>query len=652
MSPSAPSAVPRDAGSGGVEVATGAPAVVTAREAEYEQRAERAAATARALGVRSRRVANLRGLAFAIFAAAAITLLLGRGSTTLAVVGLVGLVGFLGLALRHWRILEAEDEALRWVRVNRDAARRAGGRWRELPEDGGRFADPAHPYAADLDVFGPGSLFQRISVAHTRFGQDALARLLTGPSEPAAIAARQAAVQALAPELDLRQRLEALALAVVEPPPSRVDEAADRAARTPRTARRPETPDPEPLLRWAESEPVLSSRRALVIASWGLPSVTLLAVLATAVFSLPGVVCTLPILAQVLLNLATREATGRVFAAVSTTQGAFLRYGAMLELMEELDLPAPLLQDLRARVVASGSRPSASMRGFRRIVGWFELRHNGLFHVPVNAVTGWDLHCVMALERWQRRSGRAVRGWFAALGELEALSSLAGHASDEPVSTFPTVSPEGPCFEATGLAHPLLPAATRVENDIALPSPGQALMVTGSNMSGKSTLLRAMGLAVVLAHAGGVVTARRLALRPLILGTSIRVTDSLADGVSHFYAEVRRLRDVVAAAAGPQPLLFLLDEILHGTNSRERQIGARWVLAELLGAGAAGAVSTHDLELVKLPDALADRVELVHLRESVSGDRMTFDYRLRPGPVRAGNALRLMRLVGLGVPLE
>jgi len=270
----------------------------------------------------------------------------------------------------------------------------------------------------------------------------------------------------------------------------------------------------------------------------------------------------------------------------------------------------------------------------------------------VNALTGWDIHCVLRLEAWQRRAGRAARRWFAALGELEALSSLAGHASDEPAASFPRLAPDGPYFDAEALGHPLIAAADRVVNDVTLSTPGQALMVTGSNMSGKSTLLRAMGLAVVLAHAGGAVCARRLALRELGLGTSIRVSDSLADGVSHFYAEVRRLRDVVAAARGPRPLLFLLDEILHGTNSRERQIGARWVLAELLAAGASGAVSTHDMELMRLPAELSDRVEVVHFRESATEDRMTFDYRLRPGPVREGNALRLMRHVGLPVPLE
>jgi DNA mismatch repair ATPase MutS len=198
----------------------------------------------------------------------------------------------------------------------------------------------------------------------------------------------------------------------------------------------------------------------------------------------------------------------------------------------------------------------------------------------------------------------------------------------------------------------MLDAATRVANDVSLPEPGRALLVTGSNMSGKSTLLRAMGTAAVLARAGAPVSARRLELGALVVETSLRVADSLARGVSHFFAELLRLKGVVDASRAGAPVLFLLDEILHGTNSRERQIGARWILARLLENGGLGAVSTHDQELCILPDELMQRVALVHLRESVTNGKMSFDYKVYPGPVTSGNALRLMRQLGLDVPLE
>jgi DNA mismatch repair ATPase MutS len=292
------------------------------------------------------------------------------------------------------------------------------------------------------------------------------------------------------------------------------------------------------------------------------------------------------------------------------------------------------------------------MKEFRRKVGWFDLRHNGLVHPFINAVLLWDIHCVLALERWQSYAGGAVRGWFHALGELEALSSLASLAHDEPSFVFADVVDGPAVFDASELGHPLIDAPQRVPNDVSLPEPGRALLVTGSNMSGKSTLLRAMGLAHVMALAGAPVCASRLRLAHSTLRTSIRVSDSLERGVSHFYAELSKLKAVVDAASGQKPLVFLLDEILHGTNSRERQIGARWVLSELLRKNAIGAVSTHDLELCRLPDALMLKVKMVHFRESVHDGKMTFDYRLRPGPVTEGNAVRLMRLVGLDVPLD
>jgi DNA mismatch repair ATPase MutS len=292
------------------------------------------------------------------------------------------------------------------------------------------------------------------------------------------------------------------------------------------------------------------------------------------------------------------------------------------------------------------------MKQFRDLVGWFDLKHNGLIHPFVNALLLWDIHCVLRLEAWQGRVGHRARQWFDALGEFEALSSLGALAHDEPDFVFAEIVEDHAVFDASELGHPLLDAASRVCNDVTLEGPGAIVLVTGSNMSGKSTLLRAMGLACVMALAGAPVCARRMRIASCTLRTSIRVSDSLESGISHFYAELRKLKAVLEATTGDAPVLFLLDEILHGTNSRERQIGAKWLLSELLRAGAVGAASTHDMGLTRLPETLADQVQLVHFRESIDANEMTFDYRLRLGPVTAGNALRLMRLVGLNVPLE
>ncbi|MBK8997853.1 MAG: DNA mismatch repair protein MutS [Myxococcales bacterium] len=610
----------------------------TDRREEYRTRAARFEKEAEEHGARSRLISNLRGVSFGVAVVSAIVALTGRAVDLSGSLAAAGLACFVALLVVHARIIGAEDTARRWARVNRNAESRVTGKWRELPENGARFLDPAHPYAGDLDLFGPGSLFQRLSVAHTRYGQEALARFLSGPAAYDAILARQEAVRALAQEQETRQRLEALALAATEP---------DGKQRAHRPA-----PDPEPLLAWAESAPKLNKKPALVWAARLLPVLSIAGIIGSVSFGLPSFAWGVPIAVSLVLNLATRDITARVFIAVSSTEGAFLRYGAMLEVLEKLDLPSSLLREMKASITRDGKTPSVAMAEFRRAVSWYDLRHNGLIHPFANALLLWDIHCTVLLENWQESAGKAARDWFRALGELEALSSFAGLLYDDAKVTFPELSQEEVLFEAEQMGHPLLGPEVRVENSLSLPGAGRALLVTGSNMSGKSTMLRSMGLAAVMAMAGAPVAAKKLRLCRLAVRTSMRISDSLEQGVSHFYAEVRKLKVVLDATGQELPVFFLLDEVLHGTNSRERQVGARWVLGELIARGAIGAVSTHDMELCRLPDNLMSHVEQVHFQESVKDDAMTFDYKLRPGPVSAGNALRLMKIVGLDVPLE
>jgi hypothetical protein len=601
----------------------------------YDGRRAKFTAEAEERGARSRLVSNLRGLSFGVLVIAGLFALFDKNTNVTLPLALLGLLAFGVLIFHHARVIAAEEDARRFARVNADAKARVGGHWRELPEDGARFVDANHPYTADLDVFGRGSLFQRISVAHTRFGQDALAAFLRTPAGLSEIQLRQEAVQKLGADLEVRQRLEAHSLAVVAP-----------------TGTQKQPPDPEGLLAWAEGDPTLVKKAGLVWAARLFPLLTLSGIVLSSALDLPNALWSVPLMLGIIVNFLARADTSRVFQAVSITEGAFLRYGVMLEILESLKVESRLTDAMKSRVTVSGVSPSEAMNRFRRAVGWYDLRHNGLVHPFVNALTCWDIHCTVKLERWQEASGKSVRGWFQTLGELEALSSFAGLHHDQPEFCLPEVVEGNARFEAEGLGHPLIDDPARVENSVSLPSAGQALLVTGSNMSGKSTLLRAMGLSAVMALAGAPVCARRITLARMAVSTSIRVSDSLESGVSHFYAEVRKLKAVLDATERSLPVLFLLDEILHGTNSRERQIGARWILAELLSRGAVGAVSTHDMELCRLPDDLMSRVTQVHFRESVENDKMTFDYKLRQGPVTAGNALRVMQLAGLSVPLE
>jgi DNA mismatch repair ATPase MutS len=274
-----------------------------------------------------------------------------------------------------------------------------------------------------------------------------------------------------------------------------------------------------------------------------------------------------------------------------------------------------------------------------------------MFRFLIGPLLMWDVHCAWALLRWRARAGSRLRGWLDALGEIEALASLGAFAFEHPDFAWPEPTAQ-PMLDAGSLGHPLIADDRRVGNDVRLPSAGRALVVTGSNMSGKSTLLRAIGVNAVLAFAGAPVCARTMRIGPARVATSMRVDDSLEQGVSHFYAELRRLKQVIDLAREPgrvQPVLFLFDEILHGTNSRERVIGACAVVRELLAVGALGAVSTHDLGITALERELGGSVENVHFEEQVAGDAMTFDYVLRPGIVQSSNALRLMRAMGIDV---
>ncbi|HZF11084.1 MAG TPA: DNA mismatch repair protein, partial [Thermoanaerobaculia bacterium] len=496
------------------------------------------------------------------------------------------------------------------------------------------------PLARDLNLFGRASLFHLLGTAHTPPGKAVLADWLLAPAAPEEIAERQAAVAELAPAIDLRQELEVRAR-----PLERV------------------RPDLEPFFRWAEDRPWLTGWMiglARVLTPWPFPALLLW---------LGGILPFWPFLLLAGINLGLTRQLGRRIAEtydrISAREDDFQLYAGALTAVAERSFASPRLRRLVASLTAEGISAARALDLLHRRVVLSDVRHAALLHTPLQLLFLWDFHVLALLERWQRDFGARARGWLRSLGELEALAALGDLAHDEPEWTFPGVAPQetmSPALiEARRLGHPLLAGTARVANDVTLGPPGTFLLVTGSNMSGKSTLLRAIGVNAVLAQAGGPVCATSLQLPPLALATSILIEDSLVDGVSFFMAELLRIRQVVDAADRTRAekgegrvCLYLLDEILRGTNTRERQIAVRRVLTHLLAQGALGAVSTHDLELALIPE-LAAACQPVHFRESFApgAERegkpvMTFDYRLRPGVATTANALKLLDLVGLG----
>jgi len=629
--------------------------------AVYRRRADRFAADRDARGRRSRALSWAR-LAVALVALFVLLTILfeasaPRGWTFAALAAAVA--GFAVLAVIHARVIDEERRLGERVAMQQEGLARLERRWSDLPpapEPPAGLDEPAAALARDLGLFGPVSLARLLSTPRTPAGRATLARWLLAPAPPAEVRLRQAAVAELATELELRQRLE---LAGRGGP----------ARRQPRRSGR-DRDDLDAFLAWAEGEPWLLHRPALVWTSRLLPLVTVGIGAAALVAAVPGSLAAVVPLAALVVTWVHRRRLDALFAAVAAGPVELAAYAAALDALEgrgsgeAAAWRSPKLTALAAALTSDGEPASRWMRRLARRVESADARH-GSFHVFVQVLTLWDFHTLWLLERWQATAGRTVRRWLEALGELEALSALATLAWDQPGWSFPEVLPADdgapPVLDARDLGHPLLADGTRVGNDVTVGPPGSFLLVTGSNMSGKSTLLRALGVNVTLGQAGGPVCAAALTLPPLALGTSILVEDSLADGVSFFYAELLRLKQVVDLAdrtrAEGRTLLYLLDEVLRGTNSRERRVAVARVLAHLLDAAAIGAVSTHDLELGAAPE-IAAAARAVHFRETIvppSGDgaeraSMTFDYRLRPGPATTTNALALLAAVGLDEP--
>lgn len=551
---------------------------------------------------------------------------------------------FAALVVVHARVHAQKDRAALAMRFHERALARMDGKWRSFPSTGERWAVSTHPYAGDLDIFGRASLFQRLDATSTRYGEEVLARWLAGDDWSSASTAdhaelvekRQAAVRDLAPRVVLREQLSALGALIEESD---------------------EKPDPRPFVMWAGQSGSNAGGRlpkGLGVVALVLPLLTIGTLIAGTMGLLPWLVFLAPFAVSVVVLGALRSKIQPALEVASSKESALSRYGAMLKLLEEENFEAPMLVGLQNRLKESGASATREMAALSRIVSFVDARHNEVFQFFIGPALMWDLWCALALERWRERVGKASFGWFRALAELEALCSLAGFAFENPDYAFPEIVSRA-TFEAEALGHPLIDDDKRVANDVTIAGPGHALVVTGSNMSGKSTLLRAIGINTVLANAGAPVCARALRLGRLRVATSMRVSDSLEEGTSRFYAELKKLKLVLDLArahakdASLGTVLFLLDEILHGTNTRERLIGARAILKELIVCGAMGAVSTHDLGLGDLENEMPDKVKNVHFEEQVEGDVMSFDYRLRQGIVQSSNALRLMKIVGLDV---
>lgn len=535
---------------------------------------------------------------------------------------LVPVIGIVLLFLFYERTLRSLRRCARLKAMYQQGMARLEDRWMGTGQQGERFLDPSHPYARDLDLFGKGGMFELLSTARTRAGEEILAAWLLSPAPIQEILARQDAVKELQPRLDFREKL---ALA---------GEAIQVGVR------------PGALIAWSEVRTRLNPKFAGIVA----PALAVLWIL-----SLPGwwiLGWGSVALGMTVLNLiVTYKVHLRVNQSASAIEEAthdLALLEAVFRRIEEQSFTAKKLTDLQAILKIEKEPVSQVIRRLRQRVEWLDSRDN-LFVKSLDPFLFWTAQCAATIEAWRTRYGPSVRGWLAVVGEIEALNSLASYAYEHPQDPFPVFVAHGPSLHAEAFSHPLLPVSRAVANDLKLDDELQLLVISGPNMAGKSTFIRSVGVNVVLAQAGAPVRARKMVLSRLNVTASICILDSLQGGLSRFYAEIMRLKQIDEQSQAEVPVLFLLDELLSGTNSHDRRAGTESFVRTLLSRGAIGLVTTHDLALAEIAEGMAGQAANFHFEDRFENGELRFDYRLTPGVVSTTNALKLMRSVGLEV---
>jgi len=533
---------------------------------------------------------------------------------------LLGVAAFAVLVLAHQKAHRSHARATRAADFYRKGLGRMEDHWPGTGQQGTRFDDPHHVYGSDLDLFGRGSLFELLCAVRTRMGEERLAQWLKSAAPLQTIRERQTSITDLKDRLGLREDLAVLG------------EHADVGIH------------PAALLDWAETPNELE-------APWVFWLGVLLPVIALGCgvyWAVTGIGTPFFLTLLVEAAVLTRFRLDHILNGSETAFEDLRMFSELLMRVEREQFTAPPLRALLARLSSHSRKASQAIGSLSTIVSFAGSRRNQaivLFAIPLM----YTLNVALVAEKWRRTHGQAVRAWIEVIGELEALLSLAAYSYEHPDDPFP-VFVDGPAsFTGTELGHPLIPAARCVRNDVNIQGKTRILLISGSNMSGKSTMLRTVGINTVLAMAGAPVRARALELTVLQVGASIRINDSLHEGSSRFYAEITRLRQLFDLADGSQHLLFLLDELLQGTNSRDRRSGAEGIIRALVARGAIGLISTHDLALTDISGLPADTLRNVHFQDELSGGRMTFDFKLRDGVVTKSNAMELMRSIGLNV---
>ncbi len=548
--------------------------------------------------------------------------------TPIRLIGLIALaVVFTLIAIIHENYIKKRTSIQTLQSINEDEIHSLN---HEFPDDnfGELFQDPDHPYSYDLDFFVKRGVFHFINRAKTGMGWRCLAEWLgnlLSKTDTAQIKERQKAVSELSEKIDLRQNVQAHGRSV--------DHSLERLKAITDLIN-------EPLF--------ILPRKGLIFFIHIMPLITL-GFIGLIFAGFPWPIIFLPVTVQFILNRRIRDKLTRIFLMATSNSRILRNYSQIIADIEKADFSSEMLNGIKKSLFTNERSASFFISKLSSLVGYLELRRNGFFHPIFNNLFFWDLHWTYRIEKWKVKIAPQVPGWFDTIGRFEALSSFASLYFNHPRWAMPEMSTSEFTFKAQNLGHILIPEDKRVCNDVNMDGKSKIWVITGPNMSGKSTLLKTVGVNMVLALAGAPVCADACVISPAKLYTNLKVSDSLDKNLSLFYAELQRLKMVVDGVAKHETVFFLLDEMLKGTNAVDRQAGALALLRQLCTRESNGFVATHDLELTKLEEEFPEKIKNYHFDGTVKDDKLLFDFKLKSGKCESFNALLLMRKMGIDV---
>jgi hypothetical protein len=537
---------------------------------------------------------------------------------------LVGLPIFLFLIKKHVN-LKKRMQFHRFVKeINEQELERIGGKFQNTELDGSKFIDAKHPYSYDLDIFGKSSLFLQLNRCTSELGESNLAGWLKLKANKSEIEQRQSAIAELSADLDWRQNFQAKGKFGDE-----------KQSQT------------KVLLDWMEKPLGFEPKAWMKVGRFLFPIIAIIGLAVYILTDLPFAVAFVGLIPNLILSASLHKKTADIAKHITDSVGVLKNYAELMQQIEQKELKSSYLQQSKSELLSGGEPASKAIHQLSEILYHLELKLNVWFYFLFGMWVAYDVQWFFALDKWKNQNEFRIRKWLNAVADFEAINSLSGFHFANADFTFPTISEQPFLFSAKSLGHPLIPSNVRVSNDFELGGKGKTAIITGSNMSGKSTFERTLGVNMVLAFAGSPVCANSLELSDFHVFTSMRTQDSLEENVSGFYAELRRIRQLLDQIETGKPTFYFLDEVLKGTNSEDRKNGAKAIIKKLSTTDSFGLITTHDLELGELATLNPDLAVNYSFNSRIENDKLVFPYSISEGVCHSFSATKLMASIGI-----